>query len=358
MNDENPLCNAVPYALHGWERTSGFELLRIIAMMLVLITHADFYSIGLPNHEDCVASPISSFMRLLTESLGLVCVNVYILVSGYFGITLRRRSIMRLLFLILFWRGLVVATFCIIGKFNFMSDLSYSLLLLVPGYRDWFVSCYLLLLMFAPALNSYISSVSDFRLMRYTIILLSIEVIIPMFSREIFTEYFDGYSALSFMILYLTGATIRRYQSLSNIHSGVWVFYYLGISWLAATVTFNFHLFSSSGSQWLNDEFLSYTGICVLPASICLFMAFASMRTFKSVWINKVAASVFAVYVFHMHPLVAPYFSKACRLLFNDYPTWTYLGLISLFLSGIFIFVVCVDRLRICVWNMIEKRIR
>ena len=35
-------------------RQSNMELLRIVAMFLVLLVHADFFSIGAPSASDCV----------------------------------------------------------------------------------------------------------------------------------------------------------------------------------------------------------------------------------------------------------------------------------------------------------------
>ena len=44
------------------ERQSNFELLRIIAMFLVLVVHADYFSLGAPSYQDCVNCPIQSMM--------------------------------------------------------------------------------------------------------------------------------------------------------------------------------------------------------------------------------------------------------------------------------------------------------
>ena len=43
------------------KRESNFELLRIIAMLLVMITHATFLALGVPTHDDSINIPYSSF---------------------------------------------------------------------------------------------------------------------------------------------------------------------------------------------------------------------------------------------------------------------------------------------------------
>ena len=120
----------------GKVRQSNIELLRIIAMFLVLIVHADFTSIGCPNIEDIETSPISSFFRILTQSLSLICVNLFVLISGYFGINPKSKSILSLIFQVFFFR--CIAFIFIIGLG--LSQLSRNTFInLIPGSGDWFV---------------------------------------------------------------------------------------------------------------------------------------------------------------------------------------------------------------------------
>lgn len=66
-------------------RRSNIELLIIIAMLLVLILHANSLSNGLPTIND-LANPISSFARLSIQTLANVAVNVFVLISGWWGV--------------------------------------------------------------------------------------------------------------------------------------------------------------------------------------------------------------------------------------------------------------------------------
>lgn len=47
-------------------RSSNIELLRITAMVLVMVLHADFLSIGSPSATDIVSSPAQSFLYGVT----------------------------------------------------------------------------------------------------------------------------------------------------------------------------------------------------------------------------------------------------------------------------------------------------
>lgn len=67
-------------------RESNFELLRIIAMIMILVLHADFQSLGAPTRADIISSPITSTLKVFFEMVSIVAVNVFILISGWFGI--------------------------------------------------------------------------------------------------------------------------------------------------------------------------------------------------------------------------------------------------------------------------------
>ena len=65
-----------------WQRQANFELLRIIAMFMVVILHWNTNS-GLLL---AVGSPVTGagVWSLVTESVCIVAVNVYVLISGVF----------------------------------------------------------------------------------------------------------------------------------------------------------------------------------------------------------------------------------------------------------------------------------
>lgn len=63
-------------------RLSNFELLRCLAMFLVLVVHADFFSLGEPSITNFTSISLSDMTRLFIEGVSIVCVNVFVLISG------------------------------------------------------------------------------------------------------------------------------------------------------------------------------------------------------------------------------------------------------------------------------------
>lgn len=329
-------------------RQSNFELLRIVAMLLVLIIHADFYSINWPTHDQTLVHPVASMMRYLVESLALVCVNVYIIVSGYFGIRLKARSILAFLFMILFWRLLINIGF--LGAGTLGLDVPHLtagrfLRLCVPGYDDWFVSAYIMLMIMSPVLNYFIRR-ADLRWL-WTIV-------VVYEGLQALTEwrcFSSGYSALSFVGLYLLGAAVRRTRR--EIVRSPFACYF-GVSAVAALLAFAARRWAPDAA-WTPDvdlRFVSLNGPLVLAASTFLFVGFKRLK-FTSHAVNYIAPSSFAVYLMHMHPLIRDSYARACSYLYENFSTWPYIALICAFIAGVFITAVAVDLLRRWLWSRI-----
>lgn len=78
-------------------RQSNIELLRLIVMFFVLLLHTNYLSIGEPDYNDV---PLTEFIvRNFIESFNFIAVIVFVLISGYFSIRLKRESIANYLFI-------------------------------------------------------------------------------------------------------------------------------------------------------------------------------------------------------------------------------------------------------------------
>lgn len=83
-------------------RQSNFELLRIICAFLVLLVHY------IPLRGNITPETFSNdtynvIFSLELKSLGFVCVNCFILISGFWGIKWSIKSFLNYTFIIFFW---------------------------------------------------------------------------------------------------------------------------------------------------------------------------------------------------------------------------------------------------------------
>lgn len=344
-----------PYLEQKPARQSNFELLRIVAMLLVLIVHADFFSIGSPKSEWLLEHPVSSMMRYVVESLALVCVNVYIIISGYFGIKVKKKSVLAFAFMVVFWRVLILVGYKIAPLLIDINTRQLSMMdtlkLCIPGYDDWFVSAYILLLFLAPILNDYIESQSPKGLWRFVWLFVGFQIIFSWLI-PIYTQFSYGYSVLSFIGLYITGASIRKSPEYITQKIKRPTLWYLEITISIGVIMFLTARYCTI--EHLKVKILSlfgaYNGLFVYISSVMLFLAFSRLR-FQSKFINFVASSTFAVYLFHMHPLMRCYYSGICSYLYYNYGLISYLILISGFILIFFVISVVIDLIRRWLWN-------
>ena len=142
------------------KRQANIELLRIISMLLVLVIHYNVGINGQTSHEMVMNEPLKAIGVASLKSLSFVCVNCFIIISGYFGIRWKWKSLCNYLFQISFWGGMIhlIAVVLGLGEFSIIQLLDNMTLFLVNG--NWFFIAYLGLYMFAPLLNSFIEKVS------------------------------------------------------------------------------------------------------------------------------------------------------------------------------------------------------
>ena len=281
-------------------RQSNFELLRLVSMLMVMMCHA----IGYINQEDLVGT--SGFVRLAVSQLVLVCVNVFVMISGWFGIKASWKGVGALLFQVVFLALLCFGVFYLLGlPVSFKRDL-LPYLLLGKGY--WFVVSYLILYALSPALNSFAQHASQKQFRSALIMLFAAE-----FGYGFLLDtghYLFGFSPLAFVSIYLLARYVRMYPEKLFTCSkwadlSVWfivsevsaVLFWLGYKWFGM----GFHL-------------NHYDSPLAIVAAL-YFLLFFSKLEIKSSFINWCASSAFAIYLIHENSLVRPYYDRLADLI-------------------------------------------
>lgn len=328
----------------GNSRCSNLELLRIVSMLLVLMIHF------VPHH--CIPSPESlssetgtTLINLCLKSLSFVCVNCFILISGYFGIRWKFKSFLNLLFQILFWIffGVCIAYFL---NIRFESNTADALIGFVNA--RWFIPAYLALYVIAPVVNAFIEKCSSMELLRYLLIFYLFSTLFGYFLLS--KEFNEGMSLISLIGIYITGAYLKRDDS---------VFEQFGAK--AALVSYFLCalvlLIASLGlySIGINKSIYGYLNPIVILQSIFLFLFFRNLKIKSKPVINFIAASAFSVYLFHMHPLIIDSYGKVCKLLANN--VWAVLTVPAFFIF-LFAFCVVIDRFRIFIFHSVYKLVQ
>ncbi len=288
------------------------------------------------------------------RSFTIVAVNVFILISGYFGIRFSFNKLGKIGFEVLFY-SLVYVVIFIIPRGIDRNSLSFFL----PITSDilWFVGAYFVLVVCSPFLNRALLSL-DVKQHRVLVIVgVLLFYIWPTVSYLFnFRQVVDdaGYGPVNFIMLYIIGRYIRRRcdQKLSIVQSWVkWSSVYL----LSSLSLF---LFQSLYSHLLGFSFTSlysYNTLFVLLGAVALFMAFYNIRI-NSAIINNLAKNCFAAYVLHtIFPILVPLIDHQNGFMISH---MVFIPLILL-LDGIVIYLLCVfvESLRVRLMNGFESHL-
>ena len=331
-------------------RESNMEMLRIVAMFLVLLVHADFFSLGAPSTEECVTNPIDASFRVFGEAISIACVDIFVCISGWFGIRPSVRGATNFIFQCLFWLiGLYIVTL-IIGTSSFTVEGIKGCFALTK--LNWFIKAYLLLYIISPVLNAFVETASRKLFLHVLVGFFVFQTIYGWAFAGATNHIQSGYSTISFVGLYLLSRYVRIYKPTFSQY--VFRYYVLNVFILSICVTVFYvtppHLGVSTtllGSMWINY----ISPYCIIFA-MSMILLFSKIRL-QSNFVNWVGASSFAVFLIHTNPNTVNHFKDFILMLYKHYSVLPFWSLTILFLVLLFMVAVLIDQLRIKLWNMV-----
>lgn len=333
-------------------RESNIEVLRIIATFLVLVVHADFFSLGIPTQNECINSPISSITRYFFQSLSICCVDTFILISGWFGINPKLKSFASFIFQCLFFLCGIYAILLLTGD----AELSHTGIKGLFALTDlnWFIKAYIVLYILSPILNTYIEKVGEKELRNTIIYFFIFQTIYGC----LYATYFfsGGYSPLSFIGLYLLARYTKIYKE-NFLTRNIYLYTFFAITIFQAIIAF---LQKRIGFAFENSLLTSYINPLIIIQSLALLLYFSKVKL-KNQIVNWVAASSFAVFLIHTNPnIIFKYFKATIIDIYNNTNGVECLLHILAYLCIVFVIGIIVDKPRIFIWrklwNLYEKR--
>lgn len=158
-----------------------------------------------------------------------------------------------------------------------------------------------------------------------------------------------GYSPLSFIGLYILARYIRLYKPFTN-SIGKWFLYYF----LCSLIISFCGLLGVLMGYDLVQVVYAYDSPFVVIASVCFFMVFAEMKLNTNKFINSIAISSFAVYLFHYHECILhEYYTDVINnwyisLSFSQFLLYSLGWIILVFMASILI-----DKVRLTIWRVL-----
>ena len=301
------------------KRIASFELLRIIAMLMVVMLHYISHtgSLAMP---DMPMTPVRAAGGLL-EALCIPAVNVYVLISGYFSVDAAAgmdqaagqdgrylSRICRLVLQVLFYSAAIPLILKLAGQPVQGSSLWSAAVYLLPFSMEhyWFATAFLVAMAFSPLLL-YGAAHASQKQLRSTIaaVLLFFSLIKSFSPVQLVTDRY-GYSFGWFLCLYLVGAYIRLYGIRILDTRAKAALCYFASSAGTFALHYLLHMLSERTGRlaYYASVPLHYNALLCLTGAVGLVCWFRDLKVPEGKaadWIRTISGCTFGIYLLHEH---------------------------------------------------------
>ncbi|MBQ5851470.1 MAG: acyltransferase [Lachnospiraceae bacterium] len=303
------------------QRQPEFEILRIVAMLMIVCLHY-LSKGGLLTEPYSENISLNGYIAWFVEAFCVVAVNIYVLISGYFGIGNNGSSVWKRIYnvwiKVIFYSVFVGIIFSVAAMFN-IGDLEkpdiykiFCYVFPIVTEHYWFATSYVILCIFIPFINAGFEKLEK----KDIEILLGILLLVFCISKTVIPMQLPwdkyGYDAFWFVTVYITGGYIKKF-GIGFIKNKRTAFMVYAFSQLLVFVCFvalrqvylSTGMFNSMISYSYSYNFLlCYTGAIGL---FCLFDIYSKKQ--KNISKNvplcnlttKLSGATFGVYLIHEH---------------------------------------------------------
>lgn len=328
------------------QRNSGLELLRIVAILMIICIHA----FGLVQ-----GVKVNWIGKETTRIVNCICnmgVSCFVLISGYFGVKRDWIKIIRLEMIVIFLSFcttlLLAIAFPEIYCGSELLELIIKSCIPMISRKHWFYTCYICLLLLSPWINEMLEKMTK---RQFEGLLLSLLFLFSIFPTFLYFEIMqDGGKGLVNMILvYVLGRYIRKYGDF-KICKGKALLVFCGL--LGLSYISSFYWFTIGG---IHHSFIKDNSIVNIGMAVILLYLFKDMNC-RTKWVNRISAHVFGIYILNLPVMqcIHTYILKTdeARVNTNYFPLWMVLEIGVTFL----ICLLC-DILRSIMFGKLEEKI-
>ena len=326
------------------DRQSNFELLRILAMIGVMVLHAGLYG------------PVADAYPMESRGGGIY---VFVIISGYFSIKFRIASVLSFLWTIVYWRVVTIVFLYI--SYGVLPDSLTGYLPFAPisvkgigfAFQGWFIGAYIGLMVLSPALNMYSNTMNTRQLGIYCLAFFVAEIAFDWLIPSI-TIFGGGYTPFAFVGLYFLGRYMARPDSL-DFQLRVSIPCFLAACLFGGSTMAFASLYGNSIPILRNKLMfcsLGYTTPLTLLGSFLIVMVIKHLHFYSKI-VNWLAASAFAVYLFHGG---MPFYKEKALEYFIKYRGIKYICVMLLFLLCTYLVAVIIDQGRRGGYSLFVKK--
>ena len=284
-------------------RESNIELLKIIAMAIMVISHAlpygSFSNYDLYTNLNYATNNISNIILVFVKYAACISNCVFIICSCYFLIDNDKVKLKKVIKIILdtFIICSLFLVVLLLLKFNISMDMIISMLFPIAFNSVWFITCYLLLYIFHPYFNIVINKLSKKGLININIILIILYSIIATIKFNLF--YANLF--VEFIMIYFLLAYVKKYMPnlKSNIKLNKKILLVSVISLILLVLSTNYIELLIPALQNNLLHWNQFNSPIIILVALSIFNIFSQKNIKNSLTLY--------IYILHANPLVEAY---------------------------------------------------
>lgn len=328
-------------------RDSNVEIMRIVLMIMIILHHIIAYNLEVYENTFSMNEIICAILWFV-DVCCIMAVNCFFLVSGYYIIKWNTLKIIRLIFDAYLYYGTITLIGIGIGKVILNKTILFNIIDPIDNY--WFISVYLMLMVFSLAINRYIEKMTRKQYLQFVSCAFLLLGIYGFLLNQPQLGLNTGYSIMGACCLYVIGAGMKKWEKRISYKKAL-------CSWLAVTVVnYILVIIAVFYMRKINIalRLLSYSNPLVVLQAMCFLKFFTSLKIGMIKNINKISRHSLAAYYVNSSNWLAMSFKNIVVSTFS-----IEFAIISAIPFSIlsFLFAVSLDIIKCALCDKIETKI-
>ena len=345
------------------ERNFGIDLLRILAMYMVVVLHV----LGCGGIlETCEQFSVNYYIAWFLETSAYCAVNVFAMISGYVMVSTRFNGFKMIpLWLTVFFYSLVITIlFKFVPSLSIIhtvtkADLIKAIFFPVVSRQYWYFTAYFGMYFFIPFINKMIQSLNRKEYTILCMIIIIIYSLLPLLCLKSVDSFNmgAGYTTAWLVCLYIIGGYFKKFPiNLSKIKSFLLYIVSIFCAWFSKYMSHVLIKLIFQKDIEL-DLFIDYTSIFIIASGIALLLLFSQIKIQNIITqkiISFISSLAFSVYIIHVQPFVFNFIlSKKFEKIAFENPI---LLVIKVLLFALIIFSICwsIDLIRFLIFKILK----
>ena len=282
------------------KRESNFELLRIIAILLIIAHHFCVHS-RMSLQNPYTFNP--NYFITTIFATGCIANNIFILITGYFMVN-KKINYKKIISLVLDMEFYSIIIYLVLSITGLIKNISPIKSILTIFYGNWFCIYYIILYLFIPYLNHLLNTLPKEALKKLIITILVLVCIVPTF---IDVWSFSVHDV--FILSYLIGGYIKLYPNKNMTQKKIKSILFYTISLLIICILSLYMIgIHFKVLPFINDfprrYICSNSSIFVIIIAVCIFSLFKNKKIKYNKYVNTASTTVLGIYLIHDNYLV------------------------------------------------------